>query len=268
MKTIKPILVSIIILMIQLSIASAQSTKQYVEVGETMKEYIKENHIDQIEDMVHQFASSRAFLEFLLEQGHHIDMDKLNIKKKDIGVGEDLDVFVKHFSEHQNFTMILVPVNFYSLLIYDTLLFSIVEVSDQWMYDKYRYHDLSDNSVKERLLSIENHDRVARHMYDQGQKAREIGLSEVKVELREGYISSNTIHMHVSELSKNERKEFRRSWDLMKKVFSHDINLNIEMNVYVFGTDDMKLHYYEDGEELEYKITPGNIFTRHHFLAD
>lgn len=233
-----------------------------------MKAYIKENHLEKVEDMVHQFANSRLFLEFLLEQGHHIELDDVEIKKRDIRVGDDLDVFVKHFSEHQNYTMILVPVDFYSLIIYDTLLFSILEVSDQWLIDKYRYHDLENTEEKERLMSIENHDRLARHMYEQGRDAKEIGISEISVELREGYITSNTIYLHMSELTADEKKDFRKSWSLMKKAFAHDVNLNIEMNIYIFGTDDMQLNYYDKGVEKEYKITPGNIFTRHHFQAD
>ncbi|MFT6865238.1 MAG: hypothetical protein ACJA08_000055 [Cyclobacteriaceae bacterium] len=93
---------------------------------ESMHDYIKENHIDGIEDMIHQFAESKIFLDFLLQQEHHIDPETANIKKKDISIGKDLDVYVKHFSEHQNFTMIMVPIDIYSELIYDTLLFTVL----------------------------------------------------------------------------------------------------------------------------------------------
>lgn len=245
-----------------------QDGDQKMAIGESLKDYIRENHIDEIENMVHQFANSKVFLEFLLEQGHQVDPANAEIKKRDIRVGEDLDVFVKHFSEHQNFSMILVPIDIYSELIYDTLLFSVMEVSDEWLRQKYRYHDLTDKNVKEKLLSLENHEMLAEHMYHQGRESREIGVGEVEVELNEAYISSNSIHMHMSELNRKEKKEFRRSWSIMKKAFSHDIDLNVEMNIYVFGTDDMRLLYYSKGETYEYRITPGNIFQRHIFQQD
>lgn len=246
----------------------AQSEPNNKVVAESLEEYIKENHVDEIEDMVHQFANSKVFLEFLLAEGHSINVDANSIKKRDVHVGRDLDVFVKHFSEHQNFTMIMVPVDIYSQLVYDTLLFSIMEVSDQWLKEKYRYHDLSDNAVKEKLLSLENHDLLAEHMYEQGRASDAIGLSEVQVQLNESYISSSSIHMHMSDLNKQEKKEFRKSWSFVKKTFAHDIELNVEMNIYVFGTDDMRLLYYSKGEESELKITPRNIFPRHSFQTD
>lgn len=246
----------------------AQNANNTIAVEESMKEYIKENHIGEIEDMIHQFASSRIFLELLLEKGHDVDPETAEIKRKDIRIGKDLDVYVKHFSEHQNFTMIMVPIDIYSELIYDTLLFTVMEVSDEWLKSKYPYHDISEDNEKERLLSLENHDLLAKHMYEQGRNSQIIGISEVQVQLKEEYISSNTIQMHMSELTKSEKKEFRSSWSLMKKALAHDVNLNIEMNIYIFGTDDMRLFYYSKGQENEYKVTPGNIFTRHVFLED
>ncbi|MFT6865240.1 MAG: hypothetical protein ACJA08_000057 [Cyclobacteriaceae bacterium] len=51
----------------------------------------------------------------------------------------------------------------------------------------------------------------------------------------------------------------------MKKALSHDVDLNVEMNIYIFGNDDMRLFYYTKGKENEFKITPQNIFTRHVF---
>lgn len=95
-----------------------------------------------------------------------------------------------------------------------------------------------------------------------------IGMSEVEVELKESYISTSSIHMHIAELTKQERREFRDSWGLIKKAFAHDVDLNIEMNVYIFGSDDIQLHYYAKGQTYEYKITPRNIFTRHKFVED
>lgn len=258
--------VKIILINCALLCISQYSLAQSISrIEESMEDYIKKNHIDEIETMVHQFANSKIFLNFLLEQGHNIDPASVDIKRKDVSVGKDVDVYVKHFSEHQNFTMIMVPIDIYSQLIYDTLLFSVLEVSESWLADKYRYHDLKDNDVKEKLLSLENHDMLGKHMYNQAREDMGINMGEVQVQLKESYISSNTIHMHTSELTKSEKKEFRKSWSLMKKAMSHDIDLDVEMNIYVFGTDDMKLIYAHKNEESEYKITPRNIFTRHQF---
>ncbi|MFY0599660.1 MAG: hypothetical protein JXR03_08305 [Cyclobacteriaceae bacterium] len=257
-----------VLLLFTSTLVQAQEKKNVIEISESMEDYINENHIDEIEDIVHKFANSPIFLQFLLEQGHNIDPNNVVIKKKDIRVGDDVDVYVKHFTDHQNFTMILVPVDIYSQLIYDTLLFSVLEVSDQWLKDKYQYHDIENSEVKEKLMSLENHDQLANHMYHQGRDAKEIGMSEVQIELREGYISSSSIHKHMSDMSKDEKKDFRKSWGLMKKAFAHDIDLNVEMNIYIFGVDDMRLLYNSKGDELEYKITPRNIFTRHVFLEE
>lgn len=248
--------------------AQEGDSKSVEDVGESLKAYIKDNHIEAIEDVVHQFTSSKVFLSFLLEQGHNIDPQTVEIKRRDIRVGEDIDVFVKHFSEHQNFTMIMVPVDIYSQMIYDTLLFSVLEVSDEWLSKKYPYQDLDSPEQKERLLTLENHERLSRHMYEQGRDSRVIGMSEVEVDLKESYISSSSIHVHIAELTKQERRAFRESWGLIKRAFAHDVDLNIEMNVYIFGSDDMQLHYSSKGNTFEYKITPSNIFTRHRFLEE
>lgn len=236
-----------------------------IRINETMEEYIKENHLEQIEDVIHKFTSSRVFVDFLLKEGHNITTDS-EIKRKDVRVGRDLDVYVKHFTEHQNFTMILIPIDIYSELIYDTLLFSILEVSNDWLYRKFHYHDLSNDSIRTSLLSLENHDMLARHMYEQASKAINIGMAETEVHLHEGYISSSTINLHTSELTKEEKKEFRQSWGLLKKALTHDVNLNVEMNVYIFGKDDMNIVFYSKGKEIKYQVTPSNIFTHHAFV--
>lgn len=239
-----------------------------VEVGETMKEYIKEHHVQKIENVVHKFCSSKLFLQALLEKGHNIDPATVSIQRKDVTVGKDIDVYVKHFTEHQNFTMILVPISFYNLAIYDTLLFSVLEVSDNWLSAKFQYDDLSDQKVKQDLLSLENHDLLSEHMYHQALQSSRTEIAEVKVSLHETYISTNTIHLHTGALSKEEKHEFKKSWGLFKKLFSHNVTLNIELNVYIFGYDDMEvLVEGKRGKEL-YKVTPGNIFTRHHFLEE
>ncbi len=243
----------------------AQNT-EVQEVAQTKEEFIRENHVEDIENVVHQFTTSKKFLNFLLEQGHDINPESVVIKRKDISVGEDIDIYVKHFSAHQNFTMLMVPVNVYSLAIYDTLLFSVIEVSEQWLADRFYNNDLEDDSVVSHLLSIENHRLLSRHMYEQAMKGRPDDITEIEISLHESYVSSSSIHLHVSDLSDEEKKEFRRTWGLMKKVFSHDVNLNIEMNVYIFGYDDMNVIYHTKSDKKIYKVTPNNIFTRHHFI--
>lgn len=243
-------------------------SQDVVEVGESMKDYIKENHLEDIEDIVHKFTESKIFLDYLLEQGHNISADSVKLKRKDIRVGSDVDVFVKHFTEHQNFTMLLVPVDIYPLLIYDTLLFSVIEVSDSWLNEKYYYHDLSDESVKSDLLSTINHDLITDHMFDQVMRERNQQNAEVEVKLHESYISTNHIELNTNEMTKEEKREIMRSWGLMKKLFTHNLELNVEMNIYIFGYDDMRIIHYTGDGEVDYKITPSNIFTRHHFLDE
>ena len=236
-----------------------------IEVEESMEDYIKENHVENIEKIVHQFTSSHKFLEKLLDEGHNIDPKSAQLKRKDVSVGKDIDVFITHFSEHQNFTMFLVPINFYTHAIYDTLLISVLEVSDSWLHDKYYYADLKNDSIKSELLSLENHSLLSQHMYNQSLKKTNLDMAEVTVKLHESYMSNNSINLGLNELSKSEKKEFRKSWSAMKRLLSHNINLNAEMNIYVFGYDDMEIDVlYNDSEKI-YTITPGNIFTRHHF---
>ncbi|MFY0605377.1 MAG: hypothetical protein JXR10_01600 [Cyclobacteriaceae bacterium] len=239
--------------------------KEVIEVGESLEEYIKENHVDEIEEIVHRFTESRMFLNYLLEKGHHINADTVKLKRRDIRIGSDIDVYVKHFTEHQNFTMIMVPVDIYPLVIYDTLLFSVLEVSDEWLREKFYYHDLSDERVKSDLLSLENHELITKHMYDQVMKETRQGSAEVEVRLHESYITTNSIHLNTHELGKDEKAQMLRSWSIFKKLLSHNLDLNVEMNIYIFGHDDMNIIILNKDEEEIHRITPSNIFTRHHF---
>lgn len=236
------------------------------EVQETLEAYIKDNHIQKVENMVHKFCSSKVFLETLLGEGHNIDPSTFKAQRKEVGVGKDIDVFVKHFSEHQNFTMIMVPINFYSLGIYDTLLFSVLEVSDDWLKRKFPYDDIKKKDVKDELLSLENHAFLRDHMYQQAIQNVKTDASEVKVTLNETYISSSTIHLHTGALSREEKRSFKKSWGLIKKIFSHNVELNIELNVYVFGHDDMEVIVNSSKGKATFTVTPANVFRRHHFL--
>tara|TARA_Y100000310_G_scaffold336983_1_gene422899 strand:+ start:1444 stop:2229 length:786 start_codon:yes stop_codon:yes gene_type:complete len=238
------------------------------EVGESMEAYIKENHLDDIENIVHKFTESKIFLDYLLEKGHNIPHDSIKLRRKDVSVGGDIDVFVKHFTEHQNYTMLLVPVDIYPLLIYDTLLFSVVEVSDEYLNEKYYYHDLKDDSVKSAVLSDLNHHMITNHMFDQIMAEQKQRTAEVEVKLHESYISTNSISLNTHDMTRDEKKEIMKSWGLMKKLFTHNLSMNVEMNIYIFGFDDMNIvHYVEEGEK-SYRITPRNIFTRHHFVEE
>jgi hypothetical protein len=235
------------------------------EVGKTLEQYIEENHIENIENMVHQFADSKLFLDFLLQEGHNIDLSKVQLKRKDVSIGADVDVYVKHFTEHQNFTMILVPISIYPLAIYDTLLFSILEVSDEWMKEKYRYHVLDNDSVLFGLMSIENHKILSDHIFQQALQNKKIKMTEISIKLNEAYISSGHLEMHIAELSKEEKKQFRNHWSFMKKAFTHSVELDVEMNIYLFGNDDMQVIYNSQKERGVVQITPNNIFPRHNF---
>ncbi len=243
----------------------SNGAKEVIEVGESLEDYIKENHVDEIEEIVHRFTESRMFLKYLLEKGHQISSDTVKLKRRDIRIGTDIDVYVKHFTEHQNFTMIMVPVDIYPLMIYDTLLFSVLEVSDEWLREKFYYHDLSDDSTKSGLLSLENHELITKHMYDQVMSGRRKGSAEIEVKLHESYITTNSIHLNTHELNKDEKVQMMRSWNVFKKLLSHNLDLNVEMNIYIFGHDDMNIVIYEDDGNATFRITPGNIFTRHQF---
>lgn len=255
-----------VLLMLSAFISYAQG--DLIEIGESMEDYIKENHVENIEKIAHQFTSSHDFLEKLLQEGHNIDPKSAQIRRKDVAVGKDIDVYVKHFTEHQNFTMFLIPINFYAHAIYDTLLISVIEVSDSWLKDKYHYANLENDSIKSHLLSLENHSLLAEHMYHQSLENVNLDLAEVKVKLHESYMNSNSINIGTSALSDKEKKEFRKTWGLMKKILTHNVNLNAEMNIYVFGYDDMEIDVLYNNAERIYKVTPGNIFTRHHFQED
>lgn len=236
-----------------------------VEVGETMEDYIAENHIADIEEVVHKFSQSKLFLHYLLEQGHHLDPDEIDLGRGDVSVGKDLDVYVKHFTEHQNFTMLIVPLNIYPLGIYDTLLFSVLEVSNDWLKERYYHYDLENDSLKSQLLSLENHEMLAHHMFNQVIAQNKVDMAEVQVKLHESCISTSSVNLHVSDLDKKEKETLLHKWGILKRALSHSITMNIEMNIYVFGYDDMKIVSYHPEGEVEYKIGPRNIFTRHHF---
>lgn len=243
-------------------------TTDMIEMGESMEQYIKENHLEDIERIVHQFTESKVFLKYLLDKGHHIDPNTVELKRKDVKVGSDIDVYVKHFTEHQNYTMLLVPVDIYPLAIYDTLLFSVLEVSDSWLKGRYYYHDLANDSIKSHVLSVENHDLITRHMFDQMMAEKKQQAAEVSVVLDESYISTNSITLSTHELDKKEKQEILSHWSLMKRLFTHNLDMNVEMNIYIFGYDDMRIIHYTAEGELDYYITPSNIFTRHHFTEN
>lgn len=247
---------------------ASDADQKVIEVGETLKEYIEENHVEDIEEVVHKFLESKSFIEYLLKEGHDIDPETVNLRKKDIGIGEDLDVYVKHFTEHQNFTMIMVPVDIYPLAIYDTLLFSVIEVSDNWLYQNHFEEDLDDPEVKAKILSDENHHLLTNHMYEQVLSSQTKNLTEVQIKLHESYISTQTVMLDVKDMSKEEKESVLKNWGFIKRIMTHDVNLNVEINIYIFGHDDMQIVKYTRDGSQSYKITPTNIFTRHHFLSE
>jgi hypothetical protein len=249
----------------------AQKEKQRnntIEVGETMEQYIQENHIEKIEDMVHQFTSTKTFVNYLLEQGHNIDPNTVKLKRNDVAVGQDIDVFVKHFTEHQNFTMLLVPVDIYPLAIYDTLLFAVLEVSDSWLKQNHYRENTEDPEVKNKILAEENHHLLSNHMYQQVMNTTTKNLAEVQIQLHESYISTSSVMVDVKELEKDEREKVLREWGFFKKMLTHDVALNVEINIYIFGHDDMRVVQYTDNGQETFKITPNNIFSRHHFTPE
>lgn len=247
-------------------IAMSVMGQSHVQVAQSKEDFIRVNHLEDIENIVHQFANSKTFIQFLLEQGHKIDHNDIDIKRKDVSVGEDVDIYVKHFTDHQSFTMILVPINIYSYAIYDTLLFSVLEVSDQWIKDEFWQNDMNDDSVKAHLLSLENHSLLSDHMANLAMKNTNDDITEMKVNLHESYITTSSIDLHMAELTEKEKREFRKSWGLLKKAFTHNIGLNVEMNIYVFGYDDMEVKYFSNGEYKSYQINPSNIFEHHNFV--
>ncbi|MEO9966548.1 MAG: hypothetical protein ABJF11_12200 [Reichenbachiella sp.] len=244
---------------------SAQSQSQYEELGESMETYIHENHLEKVEEIVHKLASSKEFLKQFLEKERHILADSIDLKKGDIRIGGDVDIYVKHFTEHQNFTMILVPISIYNLAVYDTILFSVLEVSDRWLERQFPYDDFKNDSIKSSLLSIKNHELLASHIYDQALSISNTTMGEVQLVLNETFISTNTIHEGIGGLGKKEKEIMKSHWGLLKKAFTHNVDLNVEMNVYVFGFDDLEVSCKHLRGTTTFKVTPTNIFKRHHF---
>ncbi|PIB35212.1 hypothetical protein BFP72_07285 [Reichenbachiella sp. 5M10] len=241
-------------------------TDQEIEVGETMEAYIVENHIEEIEAMLHKLASSKPFIDqFLHEESTH-DVNVSSVKRKDIKIGEDIDVSVHHITEHQTFTLILVPISIYNLAIYDTLLFSVIEVSDAWIAREFPYEHTEIDSVKSALLSMKNHELLAHHLYSQALQQSNVDIGKVDIDLTESYISSSTIQEHISHLERGEKDQVRSSWGLLKKAFTHVVDLNVEFNIYVFGFNDLEVACHNKRGNYTVKITPSNIFQRHHFV--
>lgn len=238
---------------------------QFEHIGESMEEYIQENHLEQVENIVHRLASSKDFLKQFLEKERKINPETVNLRKGDVSIGDDVDIYVKHFTEHQNFTMILIPISIYSLAVYDTILFSVIEVSDAWLEREFPYDNFKNDSIKSRLLSIKNHALLAEHIYDQALAKSNTTMGEVKLELNETFVSSNTIHEDVKALTRKEKEEFQNHWGLLKKAFMHSVDLNVEMNIYVFGFDDLEVSCKNIRGSTRYKVTPSNIFRRHDF---
>ena len=157
----------LVIFQLIFSMLSTSFAQEKEEVGVSMKQFIRENHLEKIEEMVHKLALSKPFLNQFLEEEDRHNVDVSRIKRKDVSIGEDVDIYVRHLTEHQNFTMILVPINIYSLAIYDTLLFSVLEVTDYWLDRNFPYEDFKDDSVKSSVLSLKAHDMLVEHLYDQ-----------------------------------------------------------------------------------------------------
>lgn len=241
---------------------------QYAEVGESMEEYIIENHLEQVEEIVHKLAYSKQFLNQFLEKERHIHAEAADLKRSDVKIGDDVDIYVKHFTEHQNFTMILVPISIYSLAVYDTILFSVLEVSDIWLEREFPYDNFKNDSIKSSLLSIKNHALLAEHIYDQALDESNTSMGEVQLELDETFISTNTIHESVGKMTRREKDDFKSHWGLLKKAFTHNVDLNVEMNVYVFGFDDLEVKCKNVKGVTNFRVTPGNIFQRHHFQEE
>ncbi len=236
-----------------------------IEMGESMDGYIKMNHLEEIENIFNKFMTSKPFLEYLLLTGHHIPHDSVKIKRRDLHIGNDIDVFVKHFTEHQNYTMLLVPVDIAPLMIQDTLLFSVVEVSNDFLAEKYYHYNLKNDSVKSALLSALNHDLITNHLFEHLMEMRKLQTAEVRVELQESYLSTNTISLNRHEMGEKEKYEIMKHWGLLKKMLTHNVDMNVEMNIYIFGADAMRIVHYMESDTINYGITPRNVFARHHF---
>lgn len=235
------------------------------EISQTMEDFIIENHIDKLEDVVHKLAHSKGFLNQFIEDESILNGDIKKIKRKDIAIGDDLDVHIRHFTEHQSFTMVLVPISIYSLAVYDTILFSVLEVSDKWMERAFPYKDISNDSIKSALLSDKNHYLLGQHVYEQALKESNSSMGEVTLEFEENYVSSSTVHENLDSFSELEKTKVKHHWGLLKSAFSHSVGLNVEMNVYVFGYNDIVVSCKNNRGKSNFKVTPSNIFKRHHF---
>ncbi len=257
----------IYLLIVSMCLISTMSLAQKngEEMGVSMKEYIRSNHIGQIEDMVHKLALSKPFLDQFLEEEDRHDVDVSKIKRKDIGIGEDVDIYVRHFTEHQNFTMIMVPISIYSMAVYDTLLFSVLEVTDTWLEREFPYDNLKDDSVKSGVLSMKNHDLLIEHLYEETLHSMHAEMGQFKIHLRESYVGANSFHEHLSDLTKEEKEMVRNHWGLLKKAFSHGVDMNVEFNIYIFGFNDLEVKCKTKEREFIHRITPSNIFARHLF---
>lgn len=242
-----------------------QKEKAKREKEEKIKALIKKNHIEDVEILVHRLAKSPEFLNILLKNGHHIDVENVTFKKKDVNVGEDIDLYVTHFTEHQTFSLLMLPVSFYNLSIYDTLLFASLEVSDQWINDRFSRQIPSDEE-KAKLLASETHTLLQEHIANQaGRELKLTGMGEMQIKLHETYVSTNKVTTDLRDLEKDERDVVTESWSLIKKSLAHNTHLNIESNVYVFGIDDMDVTFITGDTERHFRVTPTNIFTRHAF---
>ncbi|MDW3193525.1 MAG: hypothetical protein R8G66_14215 [Cytophagales bacterium] len=246
-----------------LNIALIAQTKQ--ERSENIKALIKKNHLEDVEIVVHRLAKSNEFLNILLKNGHNVDVDNVKFKKKDVSVGEDIDIYVTHFSEHQSFTLLMLPVSFYNLSIYDTLLFASLEVSDEWLEDRF-HQQIPSEEAKAKMLASETHTLLQEHIAYQADKHLDLtGMGEMQIQLHETYVSTSEVTTDLRGLSKEERELITSSWSLIKKSLSHNAHLNIESNVYVFGVDDMDVTFTSGNIQKHFKVTPTNIFERHEF---
>lgn len=240
-------------------------TQTNAERSENIKALIKKNHIEDVEIVVHRLAKSNDFLNILLKNGHHVDIDNVKFKKKDISIGEDIDIFVTHFTEHQTFTLLMLPVSFYNLSIYDTLLFASLEVSNEWLENKF-HQKIPSEEARAKMLASETHILLKEHIANQAGKHLNLsGMGEMKIRLHETYVSASEVTTDLRGLSKEERELITSSWSLIKKSLSHSTHLNIESNVYVFGVDDMDVTFTSGEIEKHFKVTPANIFQRHGF---
>lgn len=232
------------------------------EISENIKNLIKKNHIEDVEVVVHRLAKSDEFLNVLLD-GHNVDANNVKFKKKDVSVGEDIDLFVTHFTEHQSFTLLMLPVSFYNLSIYDTLLFASLEVSDQWLEDRF-HRQIPSEEEKKQLLISETHTLLLEHIASQAGKHMDLsGMGEMEIILHETYVNTSDVTTDLRGLSKEERELITQSWSIIKKSLSHNAHLNIESNVYVFGVDDMDVTFKSGEIEKHFRVTTKNIFQRH-----